>query len=233
MIMIMTAVEERKMEFGSLPLKKCWTFDDNNFKKFLNTLSPKKRWRPFECNNFSAANVNNYLHAEGREEESRKPKRKRKKMNYNQRTLDPPVPDMPAQLMNKIVMELHGCDIKLVIQKVLIPTDLDEYQARLSLPNGKIKVEFLTQEERDTLGERKADGVHCIGLELPLIEPSLAVSNINMRKWKLGKTDAYILSSPWIELVAANGLRVNSCIQLWSFRVEKRLHLALVKLLDN
>ena len=158
----------------------------------------------------------------------KKPKRV-KRQSKRQRGLELMVPDMPIEFKDKIT-ELDGSDVKLVIQKELFPTDLSSHQDRLAIPRGQIKAEFLTEEEQVKLDEKEEDGKHYKGMVVQLIEPSLQNSSIKLKIWKLGHSNSYVLSSPWKTVADRNKLISGDILQLWSFRVNLKLHFALVRL---
>ena len=136
-------------------------------------------------------------------------------------------PDIPTEFKDKI-MAKNGCDLKLVIQKKLSKTDMKGHYARLSIPKGQMRAEFLSEEDQITLQQN--DGIRCKGMEVLLIQPSLEESYILLKKWKSGSSLSYVLSSPWNEVATKNGLKSDDIIQLWSFKVEHKLCLALIKL---
>uniref|UniRef100_A0A2N9HFK4 TF-B3 domain-containing protein n=1 Tax=Fagus sylvatica TaxID=28930 RepID=A0A2N9HFK4_FAGSY len=166
------------------------------------------------------------------EGKSQEPKAKRQRINpsvIRQVGPDPP-PDLPTQFRDKI-NELQGSDLKLVIQKKLSETDMKSHFARLSLPNGQLRADFLSQEHQTILQQRQAKGNgRYRGLEVPLIEPQLVESTITVKKWKLGSSTSYTLGSQWQQVANDNGLHVGNIIQIWSFKVDQSPHLALVKL---
>ncbi|XP_059455770.1 B3 domain-containing protein At2g31720-like [Corylus avellana] len=139
----------------------------------------------------------------------------------------PPAGDMPTELKKKVVVELQGSDVKMVIKKVLTKTDLDPSCNRFLISRKKMSVEFLTEEEKENIVQKKEDGLHFQGMKVSLIEPSLKESSIWLKKWNVGKSMSYVLSSPWISVATTNGLDVGDDITLWSFRVDGRLNFAL------
>ncbi|XP_062176152.1 B3 domain-containing protein At1g05920-like [Alnus glutinosa] len=163
------------------------------------------------------------------EGKSRKAVRQGKTPTEMKQTVEEQPPGMPMEFKDKI-MGLHGWDVKLVIQKKLTGTDMEDSQDRLSIPRGQMRADFLTQEEEAELEEKEEDGIHFKGLKVALIEPSLEESAIFLKKWKLGNSSTYMLSSPWKNVVINNGLRKGNIIQLWSFRVDYNPCLALIKL---
>jgi hypothetical protein len=152
---------------------------------------------------------------------SRNPKRQRKNPIE--------MKQMPTKLEVKI-KGMQGSDIKLVIQKELTPSDLKANNNRLTIPSGQMKHEFLNKEEQVKLQDKEADGIHFKGMEVPLIEPGLQESTILLKEWQVGNTKPYVLSNPWIKVAERNKLKSSDTIQLWSFRVNQSLHLALIKL---
>ncbi|XP_075674941.1 B3 domain-containing protein At1g05920-like [Castanea sativa] len=140
-----------------------------------------------------------------------------------------PPPCLPTQFKDKI-NGLNGQDLKLVIQKILSKTDMKPHFARLSIPKGQVRTDFLSQEDHTILEQREANEINYKGMEVPLIEPSLAKSTIVLKKWKLGCSKSYILSSGWQKVAVDNGLEADNIIQLWCFKVNQIVHLALVKL---
>jgi hypothetical protein len=152
-----------------------------------------------------------------------------RKRRANQQAVPEPPPDIPMELKD-IIMAKNGRDLKLVIQKKLYPSDLKDSYARLSIPKGQMRAEFLSEEDQMNLQQKEADGVRCKGLRVPLIEPCLEESTISLKRWKFGSSNSYILSSPWNQVVANNGLKCEDIIQLWSFKVGHKPCLALIKL---
>jgi len=136
---------------------------------------------------------------------------------------------MPTKFEDKI-KGMQGSDIMLVIQKELTPSDLKANNNRLTIPSGQMKHEFLNKEEQVRLQDKEADGIHFKGMKVPLIEPGLQESTILLKEWQVGNTKPYVLSNPWIKVAERNKLKSSDTIQLWSFRVNQSLHLALIKL---
>ena len=141
---------------------------------------------------------------------------------------DPP-PDIPTEFKD-IIMAKNGYDLKLVIQKKLSDSDMTDRYARLSIPKGQIRTEFLSKEDQMKLQQKEGGGVRYKGIKVLLIQPCLELSTIQLKKWKFGSGTSYMLSSPWNEVAAKNGLKSGDNIQLWAFKVQQRPCLALVKL---
>ena len=136
-------------------------------------------------------------------------------------------PDLPNKYTD-IITAKNGCELKLIIEKKLFKTDLEKDANRLSIPKGQLKAEFLGQKEHIILQE-KVEG-HYKGIEVPLVQPCREVSTILLKNWKYGNGNSYMLSSQWNDVAEKNGLKVDDIIQLWSFRVNHELWMALVKL---
>ncbi|XP_059448267.1 B3 domain-containing protein At1g05920-like [Corylus avellana] len=158
----------------------------------------------------------------------RKPKRQRKNPTEIKLAVPDRPPYMPTEFMDKIMGQ--ASNIKLVIQKVLTDTDMKRSQDRLSIPTGQMRYDFLSSEEKVSLEKKEANGIHFKGMEVPLIEPGLQVSSIFLKKWKLGSGSCIMLSKPWMDVAKRNELKPGNNVQLWSFRVNQKLHLALIKL---
>ncbi|KAE8008151.1 hypothetical protein FH972_004691 [Carpinus fangiana] len=194
--------------------------EEEKKKRVIRVLPPKNSL------NFEPKNSNHCSRQEGK---CRKLERQGKKPAEVKQTVEEQPPSMPTELKDKI-MGLHGRDVKLVIQKKLTTTDMEDSQDRLSIPRGQMRAYFLTQEEEAKLEEKEEDGIHLKGLKVPLIEPSLKESAIFLKKWKLGNSSTYMLSSPWKNVANKNGLKKGNIVQLWSFRVDHNPCLALIKL---
>jgi nitrate reductase cytochrome c-type subunit len=193
-------------------------------KRVVGGIIPPKK--PLVLGTKNSGNINKN---QEKQEESRKTKKQRKNPTKIKQEVPDRPPCIPTEFKDKI-MGLRGSDINLVIQKELTSTDTNASQARLSIPRGQMRYDFLSREEQVSLDEK--EGTSCIGMEVPLIEPSLQVSTIFLKKWKNSNrvNKNYTLSKPWIKVTERNQLKPSNTIQLWSFRVDQKLHLALIKL---
>jgi hypothetical protein len=165
------------------------------------------------------------FHMKKRKQYLKKPSGKKKKMSKHA-VLDQP-PCMPTSFKEKITGP-QGSNIKLVIQKELTITDMNASQDRLSIPRDQMRFDFLSSEEKVILEKKEANGIHFKGMEVPLIEPGLQVSSIFLKKWKLGRSSCFMLSKPWMDVAKRNELKPGNNVQLWSFRVNQKPHLALM-----
>uniref|UniRef100_A0A7N2MX91 Uncharacterized protein n=1 Tax=Quercus lobata TaxID=97700 RepID=A0A7N2MX91_QUELO len=133
-----------------------------------------------------------------------KPKRQRINPTPTSRVIQQAGPDSPPVLSIQFkhkIDELKGQDLKLVIQKQLSLTDMDSSSARLSIPKGQMRADFLAQEDQE---QREPNSTSCKGMQVPLIEPSLADSTIILKKWKLDSGISYIFGSGWQTVAKKN-----------------------------
>jgi hypothetical protein len=157
---------------------------------------------------------------------TRRPKKQRKNLTEIKQVVPT---QMPTEFNDKIT-GLQGSDIKLVIQNELTITDTNPSRDRLSIPRGQMGYDFLSSEEQVSLEKKEANGTHFKGMKVPLIEPGHQESSIFLKKWKLGNSSSYMLSNPWMDVAKRNRLKSGNNVQLWSFRVKQKPHLALIKL---
>ncbi|KAF8037686.1 hypothetical protein BT93_B0514 [Corymbia citriodora subsp. variegata] len=132
--------------------------------------------------------------------------------------------ELPTTFWDKI-MDMHGQDVRLVLEKDLCATDVNRSKNHLSIPKRKIQAEFLTDEEI-----RALDDEH---MTVSLIEPCLQVRHgLKLRKdYKRGDYFSYVLKKEWNAVThptARNGLTEGCHIRLWAFRVNGDLHFCLV-----
>ncbi|OIW21705.1 hypothetical protein TanjilG_08325 [Lupinus angustifolius] len=89
---------------------------------------------------------------------------------------------------------------------------------------------FLREGELETLGHKK-------GISVTLIQPSLNLTKLTLVRWDMRKENGtnssnYVLRSSWMNVVNSNQLEEGDKVQVWSFRVQEELHIALVKSLN-
>ncbi|KAF1877571.1 hypothetical protein Lal_00040287 [Lupinus albus] len=152
----------------------------------------------------------------------------RKRQRYNV-VVEAALSELPQEFIEKI-NEMNGNEITLLITKSLFDSDLNGQQNRLSIPSTKIEnANFLREGELEDLDRGKS-------MEVKLIEPSLEVTSIILAKWNMRKNNgkisfSYVLRSPsWKKVIRDNQLRINDNIQVWSFRVQEELCMAMVKI---
>ncbi|TYG84954.1 hypothetical protein ES288_A13G013800v1 [Gossypium darwinii] len=142
--------------------------------------------------------------------------------------LEPP-PDMP-QVFQDYIRDLGGSEIKLVIQKFLQVTDLRSQQNRLSMSLKQIRSAFLSEDEERTLNAKRQ-------MAVPLVEPCLNVSTVNLAKWSIRSSLSYIINGDYSKVLKnnRNSLKPNAVVQIWSFRIEpnSQLNFALIKVING
>lgn len=167
------------------------------------------------------------------DEDAYKKKLKKQKQRKIQKEIEkrinsqPPISnEVTERLKEFITNDLNGSDIKLVIQKLLYSSDIKPDQNRLSMPiNQLIKTSnFLTPQEKSFLDKKGEFDVQLLG-------PTLQMYKLPMRLmiWDMVSTQSYILKTNWSGFVKDNeeDLKENSIIQVWSFRKDQQLCLAL------
>ncbi|XP_060668883.1 B3 domain-containing protein At1g05920-like [Ziziphus jujuba] len=167
----------------------------------------------------------------------RSSKRKRRLSNFVRQTAPPAnpasYPELPVEFRREIEA-MGGTDITLIMQKEVTKTDLKPYHNRLLMPFTKIIGDFLKPEEKATL--RAQNVIEHVPLMMKRASPvaRMELMNINMRQWDMHKNSGkmsssnYVLRTSWKEVVTNNKLEEDDVVQIWSFRVQDRLHLALV-----
>ena len=166
---------------------------------------------------------------EERVREKKKPFMKRKK-NYSKGscsgtkiTQNPEPAELPERFKNRI-NEIGGTDITLLIQKSLEKTDVSARHSRLLMPREQMRnPDFLLNTELQKLQTEAS-------ITVPMIWPSLEIKNIVLTKWNMRKI-VFVLRKYWNDVVKFHELKANHEVQVWSFRVQGQLHLALVKVI--
>ncbi|XP_061371019.1 putative B3 domain-containing protein At2g27410 [Gastrolobium bilobum] len=143
----------------------------------------------------------------------------------------PPLPPavLPDEFKNRI-RELNGSDIQFVMSKKLFQTDLTLNHDRLSMPMREVRCDFLTKAEKATLDERDCAKRKLVGVELKMLDPSLTECTLSLKKWNMTSTSIYCLTKNWKSVVTHNNLQKDDQLQIWSFRVDGKLHFVLNKL---
>ncbi|VVA10941.1 PREDICTED: B3 [Prunus dulcis] len=134
--------------------------------------------------------------------------------------------DLPEAFKRKID-SLGGTKVALVIQKKLRKTDLSKSGNRMSMPLNQISsTDFLEDDERGRLEKEET-------MKVQLIDPGLVQGDINLRRWNMKKMNGknskmYVLRTQWSDVAKRNHLEEKDLVQVWSFRVNGALYLALV-----
>lgn len=140
-------------------------------------------------------------------------------------TISPSAPlgyhDLPEEFKREIE-RLSGTKVEFVIEKQLTKTDLSS--GRMSMPlNQIVSISFLEDEDMEMLENGET-------MTVRLIDPGLVQGDINLRRLELGKgkNPMYVLRTQWGDVARKNKLKAADLVQVWSFRVNRALHLALV-----
>ncbi|GAU40029.1 hypothetical protein TSUD_258220 [Trifolium subterraneum] len=171
---------------------------------------------------------------EVKNERSNKPSKKRKINNNNNDNiqLQEERPELPLVFKEKIDL-MEGSDVMLVMQKQLTKTDVTENNGRLSIPEKQVINEnFLEPNEKSSLDYDREEGrKKRIGMSVSVLDPSLNLyDGMCFKKWRMVKSEIYNITGKWNKLVAKNQLEEGQKVQLWSFRSDRQLCFALVKL---
>ncbi|KAF2321161.1 hypothetical protein GH714_034854 [Hevea brasiliensis] len=143
------------------------------------------------------------------------------------------LPDMPNEWWDKIRTK-RGTDVKLVIMKQMFATDLNPHRDRFSIPFKQIRdSSFLIEDEKSKLKEQKEN------IPVTLMEPYGDESKMLLRQWNLKSSSTYVLTSSWNKVLERNHqgpsgkFKQKDIVQLWSFRRNGELWLALFKVGDS
>ncbi|KDP23740.1 hypothetical protein JCGZ_23573 [Jatropha curcas] len=178
--------------------------------------------------------------SKGQKAKSEKPKKSKKRINFESIGLNVSVATPPPELQRKIDGK-GGVDSKLVIMKELFQSDLDYDKNRLQIPWKQIQnLNFLTEDEKISLNSHEV-------VDVTLMEPCGHESEMVIRQWNMRSSGIYCLTTSWNrvldrnltivdetngEIVKMKEFKLNDVIQLWSFRVNGKLWLALIKVWD-
>ncbi|KAL1821584.1 hypothetical protein ACET3Z_016453 [Daucus carota] len=157
-------------------------------------------------------------------------RKKARKNNFKVRARVVEAAPLPGEFAAEI-LRLGGNDVKLLIQKNITATDLNASENRFSIPVNQLREEgkdFLTEDEEKTLDRRNA-GNGIVPIPVRVLEPNLKRSFINFKKWPMNNSFCYVLCGSWTVMQKNNRLQANTELQVWSFRVNGELNLALVK----
>jgi len=150
-----------------------------------------------------------------------KPKttKKIKPKKHDKEILSSPPPILPIHIENKI-KELNGTDIKYIMSKKLSASDLRDDQNRLLMSLKEVKVDFLTDIEKDESNKP-------VGLEVIVLDPSFRELTMSLRKWSMGTNKYYSLVRGWKTVLSKNSFKKGKKLNIWTFRVNDKLHFVL------
>ncbi|KAJ8440967.1 hypothetical protein Cgig2_019996 [Carnegiea gigantea] len=144
--------------------------------------------------------------------------------------MDTQFPVLPHNF-RELIFSMGGSDPVMVLQKKLFKSDVDKGQGRVTMPVRECGTRLsLTEEEKQMLEVRdKKDSL--VGIRVKVIEPGLRERELTFKKWNYKEnTSSYVLVNSWFEVVVKNELKDGDEIQIWAFRINGKLALALVKL---
>ncbi|KAK4748559.1 hypothetical protein SAY87_015145 [Trapa incisa] len=132
--------------------------------------------------------------------------------------------ELPSEFY-RMLQEIGGVELKLIMEKPLTTSDLNRGLGRLSFPSDNLLSDFLSPEEQEHLENRREVPV------VVVIEPSLEVSSLALKSWKMSKGLVHVVTGGWNRVAHSpnNRLQKKDIIQVWSFRTGTRLGMALVK----
>ncbi|KAJ9555972.1 hypothetical protein OSB04_010586 [Centaurea solstitialis] len=133
-----------------------------------------------------------------------------------------------GELLRDFIRESGGSpeSAVFVVEKQLTKTDVNRKQARLLMPISQDKFRaFLRAPEKERLN---TEG----NIKVTVFDPKLRKSTMNLRSWKMNQPYP-VLKTGWNEVVAANKLKENTVLQVWSFRVDEELCFALLRVDDD
>ncbi|XP_024634569.1 B3 domain-containing protein At2g31720 [Medicago truncatula] len=157
-----------------------------------------------------------------------KPKstKKMKPKKQDKENLSSPPPILPIHIENKI-KELNGTDIKYIMGKKLFASNLKDDQNRLLMSIKEVKVDFLTDIEKDVSLTKKDENNKPVGLEVIVLDPSFREFTMSLRKWSMGINKYYSLVHGWKTVVSKNSFEKGKKLNIWTFRVNDKLHFVL------
>ncbi|XP_050211569.1 B3 domain-containing protein At2g32645-like [Mercurialis annua] len=149
----------------------------------------------------------------------------RKKLSANPRPL-PAIPPSPPPVLVAKINAMGGYDVRLVIEKMLYKTDLDDQEDRLSIPVRQIRDAWFLDEDEQKIIYKKGDE-----LSVKVLEPSDNRCDMKLKKWS--KPNSLTLRTKWKEVLGRNmdivdketnvvievkHFKKGDIIQVWSFR---------------
>ncbi|XP_010558866.1 PREDICTED: putative B3 domain-containing protein At3g49610 [Tarenaya hassleriana] len=159
---------------------------------------------------------------------------------------DPPAPpaaqsvvrEPPAWIADAMT-RMNGQDPRLVTEKTVTKSDVNKSLSRLLIPFTAIKDEdFLTDDERRSIDgmyeESKNTKKKYAGFQVKVIDPMTRTWDLALKRWNMEKSSKndgfssnYSLQKNWNRLAEANEFEEGDGLELWSFRAEGQLCLAI------
>ncbi|EOA29020.1 hypothetical protein CARUB_v10025274mg [Capsella rubella] len=125
-----------------------------------------------------------------------------------------PTPEWLVDLMR----EENGTDVKMIKEKVLVWSDINENEARLLIPwKGIVDMDFLNEDELEIIDKHFRKKIKK-GVDFTLVDSNGKKWGLNLRRWDMRSNSNYALASGWNKVVAGNRLEEGQTLQIWSFR---------------
>ncbi|XP_022156187.1 VID27-like protein [Momordica charantia] len=123
-------------------------------------------------------------------------------------------PNFPLEFTKRLVDPL-SIRPRILMEKKLRESDVDENRNRLSIPAKKVKEAFLLLDEEDRMSAGE-------DMEVEVIEPdSGTVSAVTLRRRRIGENQppSYVLTGQWSQVVARNSdaLKRGRRVRVWYF----------------
>ncbi|GMN43721.1 hypothetical protein TIFTF001_012915 [Ficus carica] len=118
-------------------------------------------------------------------------------------------PDMSIRELEDLIRDMGGYSLKLIIEKELYHSDVDDRQKRLSMPGNQIlSDDFLSPKEKMILnGSTKKRGSKAEnGVDVGFIGPCREETTMVLKKWSYATSSSYVLINNWYEIAMKNGL---------------------------
>ncbi|OMP12301.1 hypothetical protein COLO4_03322 [Corchorus olitorius] len=132
--------------------------------------------------------------------------------------------ELPQEFI-KVMEDIGGFDAKFVIQKRLSVADTNLPPCCLSIPLKAIKIDFLTDEEEESIDEYEIP-VLCIDPSLNVKEMALSRDfpededfSLDNNNQKNSQT-AYKLTQNWHSVKERNGLKTSDLVKIWTFLIQ-------------
>lgn len=153
----------------------------------------------------------------------------------NPRNGGPPLREIPV-FLRKIMDGLNVSEPLLVVEKTLTMSDVNSVLSRLQIPESQMN-QFLSDDEIDYLKIKvgpRMNGIDAL-LHHQGVKSCSMMTTLQVKRWEMAKKNGsmsimFVLTTGWNDVVSRTPLRKGDTIQLWSFRVERQLHLGLVVL---
>nr|XP_004236419.2 putative B3 domain-containing protein At2g27410 [Solanum lycopersicum] len=128
-----------------------------------------------------------------------------------------PMPQIVKDRINQL--EKGVKEVKFIIEKEIFKTDCGEHQNRLSIPITQVVEKFLTDEEEKYLC-MPSNGNRINFKKVRVIDPSLDIYELELRRWKMTESAIYALNGKWTKMRVRNKIKKGNTIQIWAVRMD-------------